>query len=257
MKLLLDIGNTQLKWAVLADGELRERGRLRHAQAEPAALLRSAWRRPGPPAAVIAANVAGRGTAERIRQGSTALWQLKPLFVTASAEAHGLRCAYAHPERLGADRWAAMIGARHALPGLSGQALCVLDCGTAVTVDAVSAEGRHAGGLIAPGLELMRRSLHSATSDIAERARAGDAAGRDEGLLATDTREAVEYGVRASLAGLVRHVLDRLARQWVRDFAVVATGGDAPLVQAWLPPDHRLEPDLVLKGLAVIGRGLP
>ncbi|HYW05085.1 MAG TPA: type III pantothenate kinase [Gammaproteobacteria bacterium] len=256
MKLLLDVGNSQLKWAVLSGGSLRPGGRLAHAGVDPETLMRAAWPGDQPPRAVVASNVAGDGVAERIREGARALWGIDPVFLSAAREGYGLRCAYARPERLGADRWAAMLGAWHRVPGVQGHNACVLDCGTAVTVDAISADGRHLGGLIAPGVALMREALHTSTSDLAELWRAGEEPAGLE-VLAGDTRGAIEAGLHACLVGLAERVVRELARAWSDDFLLVATGGDGALVRPWLPPGHRFVPDLVLEGLAVVARALP
>lgn len=256
MKLLLDVGNSRLKWAALSGASLQPGGRLQHAGLEPEALMRSVWPREEPPQAVVASNVAGAGVAERIRVGARARWGIDPLFLAAVPEAYGLRCAYARPERLGADRWAAMLGAWHRVPGIHGRNVCVLDCGTAVTVDAITAEGSHLGGLIAPGLALMRAALHTSTSDLAELWRSGEEPAGFE-VLAADTRGAIEAGVHGCLVGLVERVVRELASGWNGDFVSVVTGGDGELVRPWLPPGHRCVPDLVLEGLAVVAGELP
>src|SRR5699024_1677202 len=78
------------------------------------------------------------------------------------AEGGGVKTKYRYPERLGADRWAAAVGAYAA----SKKAVCVVDCGSAITFDAVDSAGRHLGGLIVPGWNLMRSALHLGTADL-------------------------------------------------------------------------------------------
>lgn len=163
----------------------------------------------------------------------------------SAVELAGLRNGYEHFERLGLDRWLALVGAYHQ----AGNACLVLDLGTAVTVDLVDGNGVHLGGYIGPGMPLMRSQLCTHTRRIrydhvaAEHALRTMEPGRS-------TAEAVERGCALMLRGFVQVQLD-LARQRLGDFFVVfLTGGDAPLV-ADLIPDARVIPDLVFIGLAI------
>lgn len=162
-----------------------------------------------------------------------------------AVELAGVRNGYEHYERLGLDRWLALVGAYHQ----SGNACLVLDLGTAVTVDLVDGNGVHLGGYIGPGMPLMRSQLCTHTRRIrydhvvAEHALRTMEPGRS-------TAEAVERGCALMLRGFVQAQLE-LARQRLGSFfEVFLTGGDAPLV-ADLVPDARVMPDLVFIGLAI------
>ena len=160
-------------------------------------------------------------------------------------ELAGVRNGYEQYERLGLDRWLAMVGAFRLAKGAS----LVIDLGTAVTADFVDAGGVHLGGYICPGMPLMRTQLCTHTRRIrydhlvAEQAQHDMSPGRS-------TAEAVERGCELMLQGFVRTQLD-VARRCLGDsFSVFLTGGDAALV-ADLLPDARVVPDLVFIGLAV------
>ncbi|NQD93913.1 pantothenate kinase [Pseudomonas sp. CrR25] len=162
-----------------------------------------------------------------------------------AADLAGVRNGYEQYERLGLDRWLALVGAFE----LSGAACLVLDLGTAVTSDFVSSEGRHLGGFICPGVPLMRNQLRTHTRRIryddvvAERALRSLAPGRS-------TAEAVERGCSLMLQGFVHTQLD-LAREYLGEaFEVYVTGGDASLVVDMMP-GARVVPDLVFIGLAI------
>lgn len=157
----------------------------------------------------------------------------------------GVSNGYQDFERLGLDRWLAVLGAYHLAQG----ACLVLDLGTAVTSDFVAAGGEHLGGYICPGVPLMRNQLRTHTRRIryddaaAERALESLAPGRS-------TVEAVERGCSLMLRGFVLTQLE-LAREYLgEDFQVFLTGGDAALVREVLP-DARVMPDLVFIGLAI------
>jgi type III pantothenate kinase len=161
-------------------------------------------------------------------------------------EMAGVKNGYEDYERLGLDRWLAMLGGFHLA---SGGACLVLDFGTAVTADFIAANGEHLGGFICPGMPLMRNQLRTHTRNIrygdlaAERALSSSAPGRT-------TVEAVERGCLLMLQGFVLTQLEMARSYWEEDFIVFITGGDAELV-AGVSPEARVVPDLVFVGLAM------
>ena len=195
---------------------------------------------------VVVANVAGSAMANRLRAYTTERFGVAPEFVAVAPAAHGVTNSYAHPKRMGVDRWVAMIGAFHEYGG----PVCVGDAGTAVTIDAVDADGKHLGGVIAPGTRLMRTSLDRATSDILLDEATRRAATGGE-LFATDTDGAVAAGTLYPLAALMDRALDELAARWGRVPRLVLTGGDAEHLAGAMRHPAELVPDLVLRGLAV------
>ncbi|MEX3774162.1 pantothenate kinase [Pseudomonas sp. MYb118] len=160
-------------------------------------------------------------------------------------EMSGVRNGYEEFERLGLDRWLAMIGGYH----LASGACLVLDFGTAVTADFVAGDGEHLGGFICPGMPLMRNQLRTHTRKI----RYGDLAAERalESLVpGRSTVEAVERGCSLMLRGFVLTQLELARSYWGDDFSVFLTGGDAGLVSA-IVPEARVVPDLVFVGLAM------
>ncbi len=251
MILLVDIGNSQAKWAVLADGVLGPQAAAPH----------SSWgkddwereiRRLGASRVVAASVAAPAARAALVEASMTAIGQ-PPEFVTASAEAVGVRSGYTDPAQLGVDRWLAVIGAYHRHRAAS----CVVDVGTAMTVDAVDDVGQHLGGFIVPGPQLMVDSLLAGTGDLADRWRW--ASGADPTRFASNTRDAIEKGCLAALAGLVADSIHRfgnpaapVADRPDRRPRLLLTGGGAALLRPWLTVEAELVPDLVLQGLARI-----
>jgi type III pantothenate kinase len=160
-------------------------------------------------------------------------------------EMSGVRNGYEDFERLGLDRWLALLGGFH----LAAGACLVLDFGTAVTADFVARDGEHLGGFICPGMPLMRNQLRTHTRKI----RYGDVAAERalESLVpGRTTVEAVERGCLLMLQGFVHTQLEMARSYFGEEFAVFLTGGDATLVSE-IVPDARMVPDLVFVGLAM------
>lgn len=164
---------------------------------------------------------------------------------TPAREMSGVRNGYEEFERLGLDRWLAMLGGYH----LASGPCLVLDFGTAVTADFIAGDGEHLGGFICPGMPLMRNQLRTHTRRI----RYGDLAAERalESLVpGRTTVEAVERGCSLMLRGFVLTQLEMARSYWGGDFTVFLTGGDADLVSG-IVPEARVVPDLVFVGLAM------
>lgn len=246
MILLVDIGNTRLKWALAARTEWLQRGVAAHRESPIETLFAESWQALPAPQRIVVANVAGKKIAASLRAWGKSTWGVNAEFVIARRKACGVTNAYIEPQRLGADRWAALIGARQSGPG----ATCVIDCGSAVTIDALDAKGNHLGGLIVPGLHMMREALLRHTDGVTQglqNAGAGKVA-----LLARDTAGAVHGGTLYNLIAMIDRVGVDLATELPVPLRRVICGGDAPQLLPLLSGEFQHEPDLVLHGLAVI-----
>ena len=242
MNILVDLGNSRLKWAQQAAGLWRTDAALLNGQEDIVPLLNRSWRELTAPRQVIVCSVSAPQRLLALEQWVQTHWSVKPHIVRAQAEQLGVKNRYRDPQQLGADRWAALIGAR----GLGTSATCIVDCGTAVTVDALSAQGEFLGGVIFPGLRLLRASLAQGTQGID--ATEGDAAD----CPARSTADGVAAGTFFGLAGAVERLLEEYRRTLGGTMPVLLTGGDAPLLAPRLRVATTLVPDLVLKGLARI-----
>ena len=245
--LLLDIGNTRIKWAI-AQGRRRSR--------QQALLHGSDWRvaTRGSLARAIASADACRCVsvaAQGLTRALLTLLRRRGLAVKVLRSQRtqlGLINAYREPWRLGADRWAAMLGARAS--ALGRMALLVVSAGTALTADLVDREGRHRGGVIVPGPRLMTASLLADTAGIARRARGPRSAGKVRKVFAADTRAALQAGTGLAAAALIEKLRVEARRELGHDPIVVLTGGDAATLARQLTCNTKLLPDLVLRGLA-------
>jgi type III pantothenate kinase len=240
---LVDIGNTRIKWATLAGGRLSGHGAAVHRDSLDAAVAAFAAELPARPR-IIAANVAGELMAERLR----ALVKARPgaslELVATSAERFGVRCAYADPSRLGVDRWVAVLAAYHGAHG----AACAIDAGTAVTFDAVDRKGTHLGGLIFPSARLLASALDRNTSNIGRTAPA-PAVARGLDLLGTSTDTAVGHAAWLALSAALDRAVATVERALGTRPVVYLTGGDAEALRGWLETRVELRADLVLEGL--------
>jgi len=241
--LLIDAGNTNLKWAISRNGKMTTGGRMTYADKEFMASLPRLWPLSTPPQRVLLSSVAGGNREGVLERWVETSWGLPLELVQPQAQACGVVNGYAQPARLGADRWAALIGARHLRPG----ALCVVDCGTATTLDILDAGGRHRGGLIVPGLGLMRASLFSNTAAVR-----GDVDGAAGGLLSSDTQAAVSAGSLQATVGFIERLQREAGEMLGVPLTMILCGGSAPDLLPLLPREVRHEPDLVLKGLNII-----
>lgn len=244
MILELDCGNSFIKWRVLhSDGVTPVDGGVVSSDGDLLACLSNAEKFHLEKCRLVSVR-----TPEETDSLVTALvdaFRVSVARAVPTEEMAGVRNGYRDFERLGLDRWLALLGGFHLALG----ACLVLDFGTAVTADFVAANGEHLGGFICPGMPLMRNQLRTHTRRIryddtaAERAHESLAPGRA-------TVEAVERGCTLMLRGFVLTQLELARQYWGGDFEVFLTGGDANLV-AGIVPDARMVPDLVFVGLAM------
>ncbi len=245
MMLVLDIGNTNLRWA-LADGiSLSEMKVVRHGGAAPLDLLAD-WERLERPDRVVISNVGGAPVAAAIARTTRAYWGLEAEPMQTRSRFGGLRIAYAEPARLGVDRWLALVAAHR----LAQTATLILDAGTAATFDLLLADGRHLGGLILPGVEMMRTSLLAGTQIPRIESEPTDEP------WALDTGPAVAAGSLQAIAALATRLYDRLTEQVQQRPDLVLTGGDAERLIPVMDRPYRLIPDLVLQGLVAVATGI-
>jgi len=191
------------------------------------------------------------------RQAFLAQHSVEPVFAKAKAASQGLHSGYLNPEKLGVDRWLAMLAAFHDAKG----ACCVLDCGTTITLDVVGGDGRHLGGYIVPGLHLQRDALAQRSLALlagAQNAFISPEKGEDALLPGRNTSAAIGHGVLAMVVGFVNFQHRKMLRllngpeqageegagpRWY------LCGGDADLLANYIEWEHTLAPNLVLDGL--------
>ncbi|HET9031629.1 MAG TPA: type III pantothenate kinase [Dokdonella sp.] len=239
MKLLVDFGNTRLKWAIWKDAKHSMGGVFAHADTSLEAALSSNWAALGQPEAILVASVVNAELEQQLSELIKVHFDCEAEFVRSPAAAIGIRNAYAEPARLGVDRFLGLA----ALHASAQRAQILVSCGTALTLDAIDAEGRHLGGLIAPSPALMRSAVGSGTARV----------GEEHGELveiATCTADAVWSGSVLSAVALIERFHATVVARLGAPVAVVGDGGG---LEEWmhLLPNIERGRDLVVRGLAL------
>lgn len=235
--LQLDVGNSGTKWRLLEEGQVTSRGVYRPGDdAARAAMLDCTQR----PQQVWVASVAGPEAEAALAQMLLERWGVQPWFARSTARCGQVRNSYADPARMGVDRWLAMLAAWQRVQGR----VCVIDAGSALTIDLLDDAGRHEGGYIIPGPTLMERALLLDT----ERVRFAEDV--DYTLApGSSTAEAVRHGIALAQAGALALAMERAD---VTPSRVLFCGGWGKTLMGLLDRGGEFLPELVLEGLALL-----
>jgi type III pantothenate kinase len=242
--LAIDIGNTRLKWAQYASPQPGAA-----VLAQGAAFLETIdelaegdWKRISAPTSMLGCNVAGDAVRRRVEE-QLELWDVAPRWAVPSARGGGVINGYDFPGRLGADRWVAQIGARwHVVSHGHPRPLLVVMVGTAVTVDALTADGHFLGGLILPGHGIMLRALEGGTAGL--RVPTGEVV-----QFPTNTSDALTSGGTYAITGAIEHMHRRVLARCGEPPRTIMTGGAAWKVAPYLDVEHELLDSLIFDGL--------
>ena len=237
--LALDAGNTRIKWGVASGSGWAASGAVPTARAGD---LADALRTAPKAARAIASNVAGPAVQKELEEACLSLGL--PLRVIRSEAAQlGVANGYRDPSQLGSDRWAALVAAHRAHAGHQ----LVANAGTALTIDALTADGKFLGGIIVPGPALMRASLDRGTAGL--RLTQGEFH-----PFPTRTADAITSGAIQAAVGAVTRMRDAMAASGAPPARVVLSGGAAGEIAPHLPIEVAIHENLVLDGLVLIGR---
>lgn len=246
--LLIDLGNSRLKWAVISDGITDYAEPQSYSTANLTEILLTQWSHITPARVVCCSSTNDENNAI-LKSFCQQQWDISPEYIQPEKSYAGVTSGYSNPEELGTDRWLALIAGYNDIGGN----ICIVDCGTAITIDLIKADGTHLGGLITPGLQLQ---LDSLTENI-DRLSAVDQDSRPTTLLAQDTGNAIIGGVIYSTVAFIDRAASDLSHALDEDISYIITGGDTgkllPLLtkqqynssSQWID-----EPHLVLQGLS-------
>ncbi len=245
--LLLDIGNTRCKWAWLQDDVFIPGGEFVHfGQIEPEHLVQI--KLDHSPEKIVAVCVAGNKLTESLSVQIQHHFGKQVELLHTPGKGKGIQIAYAQPAQLGSDRWAAMVAARQRWPGY----LCVVDAGSALTLDILQPDGQHLGGYILPGLSMMQSCLLDKTAIPLSSQAVKMASSTQPGH---DTASCIANGTVQAACGLIERTVLQLKQDTTETVQCVLTGGDSQYLVTALTIPHAVEPNLVLLGLAQIISG--
>lgn len=242
--LVVDVGNSRMKWALRGPRGWVAKGAV--ANQDIGSLAVRDWQTLERPARAVGVNVAGEAARVRV-EGQLARWRLPMEWLSASAEGGGVTNRYAVPAQLGADRWASLVAARRRAVAAHASAplpCVVVNAGTAITIDALDADGVFRGGLILPGIGLMLRALADNTAAL--RAAPGHYA-----EFPTTTPDALFSGAVQAACGAIEQMRARLQRDGL-DITCYLAGGSAAEIAPRIPGPVEVVDSLVLEGVLVL-----
>lgn len=234
--LLVDMGNSRIKWASLVGSDRRVGEPFANRGADTDFATLEAIPRPQH---IAIANSAGEACASIFATWCARVWSMTPRFLRAQENQGSLQNGYTHPEALGVDRWLAMLAARQTVTG----AFAVVDCGTAITVDAVGSDGHFLGGVICAGPASTLRAL----TDAVEHLQAGQI--DYQGVLNVTTASALTSGALIFSSGGIERVLSEFEATLGKEMRVLITGGDSEPIAGLIRRPVEQRPHLVLEGI--------
>jgi len=258
VNLLIDLGNSRIKWCLYnsVENKFGLDGAMLNDKSELPALFSEHWSHLDSPGRVVVSNVSGQQLAEILDAWVEQEWHIETEYVKTEAISFGVSNAYSDYPSLGVDRWMVIIAAWQRFRGQE-KAVCVVDCGTATTIDGISAAGQHLGGFIIPGYTTMQEMLLNSTSDIelAEKILPKESSPVKELPsinFPASTEEGVNSGCYLAMISIIDSVVTSMQEDYGKQVNCIITGGNAEFVVEQLAGRFEYEPGLVLHGLAMV-----
>ncbi len=257
MNLYIDIGNSRIKWSFSEQGRTASNGSCDYQShfidQSLEKIRQQSWAQQPEPVAIYVACVAGESVKNTLDDVCDKIWQLQPRYAHVSEECLGIKNGYSDIQQLGVDRWLAIIAAWH----VCNNSVLVVDCGTAITIDAVmkqndgSTNGVHQGGLIVPGISMMNELLADKTHGINKAETSPD---KNIPAFATSTEEGLYAGSIYAITALIEKSHEQFQSLCSDKIQCILTGGAAAVILSELKLEALHEPNLVLSGLELWGQ---
>lgn len=270
---LIDLGNTRLKWACYQNMQITSTGGYTYDIDQFAEACSREWGEIPTPSKVCVSSDVETDLSNALTQWIGAHWGVQVQIISPKSHAHGVKNAYKNPLQLGSDRWAALVAVKNNIK----QAAIIIDCGTAITIDAITGSGVHLGGMILPGVQLMRDSLLKGTHKIETTTLANVITYENDNKkmplasLTNNTLDGIKSGVLTAIIAFINSAVDH-AKSTLSKSAVtlttttlssvsqqnhipiqsIITGGDAEILLPLLDKSFMHRPQLVLEGLAIL-----
>lgn len=202
------------------------------------------------PSEVIVSNVNNLTIFNIISDSVYNLWRIHPHLVTVEQDKYGISTRYTNPRTLGCDRWLALIAARNEF----NRACCVIDCGTAVTIDVVSNNGMHVGGLISPGISTARHSLGLKANNLSIVENSDENINNKSSFFAINTQDAILGGTLYQMSAYIERIVSEFKQEFGNNTDCIITGGDAELILSLTGHHIHHRETLVLSGLRLVAK---
>lgn len=247
MALLIDLGNSYCKFALEEEGKIETYHSQRYGPFGKLYSVKDLCGQFNNAKVVVISSVLSEEMNTQIKDALTTDGEKYIYFLDPCKNSFGIDLAYLNLSTLGVDRFAAMIGAKEKYVGNS----CIVDIGTAVTIDAINTDGVHRGGVIFPGVASMKKSLLSNTEIETD-----STAEVEYNIFANSTENAIHSGCMSALVGGVERVVNLMAKSNDSFDQIILTGGDAELIQSHLSMPVIMDDTLVLDGLSVVSQNI-
>jgi len=243
MKLLLDIGNSSVNWAMEEQEQFISDGVFSYDKNNFENNLQKNLLLSQKPSNIMVSNVAGSEVFLSLNSWVKKHWHQEIWQPCVTARFKELKNCYSDTQQMGIDRWLAMVAGWDKYQS----ALCVVACGTALTIDAIDMDGNHLGGYIIPGIELMQRALIINTERI-------NISVQNQAFLdyAKNTQNAVNNGILLATVAMIDRVVNKLSNDSNCNPKCIISGGMAELIKPLLEYSFEHEPNLVLCGLLIV-----
>jgi len=238
--MVVDSGNTRLKWQGKSKSGRISRGNVAVREINN---LSGRWKVLAKPDRLLIANVAGSVVEAQLIEICYELWRLTPFFIKATSFSCGVTNCYDEPDKLGADRWASLIGAYN----IYREDCLIASLGTATTIDTLHSDGRFLGGVILPGFDLMKSSLSKAVPSLSV----------PEGRivqLPRSTPDAISTGILIAVVGAVKELRSQITCERGMEPKLIFCGGHAGRIAGAFKEESVIHQHLVIDGLLKIGQ---
>ncbi len=239
MNLLFDLGNSFCKYAIEERGKIIKHASIKFPVENKTSIITALLHDLHSIQHVVVCSVQGEKFNQQFSQICNSFQAESVYFLQPSVNSFGINLVYPNPSQLGADRLSVMMAVARKYTGRS----CIVDCGTAITVDVLEADQEHMGGVIFPGLGSMQQTL-SASTEIKQ-----PVFGENHHLLANTTQDGIHAGCLSAVVGGIEYIVNTLQETYDSFDQIVITGGDAQHLVPMINLDMKYEPTLVLDGL--------
>lgn len=243
MQLLLDIGNSSINWAIQEHDRFDATGAFAYSGKTIKQNLEDNLSISKKPVSVLVSNVAGPEILNALNDWLEIRWQLECWQPGVSVKYNNLINSYQDTTQMGIDRWLSMVAGWES----NQSALCLVSCGTALTIDLIDVNGNHLGGYILPGIELMQKALINNTVQINTNIKKQPSI-----EYANDTQTAINNGAFMATVSMINNVADQFYSESGSEVKCIISGGMANLIQPLLKHSYSYEPNLVLMGLSIL-----